>query len=582
LHLNMSTSQPTKSNSIFSLLVPYRGLLVVLVLLALASNAITLLVPKLIATTLDTFVAGTLVIGHIAIWFVLAAVGIFIFTYSQNVVQTYVSERVARDMRRELMRKISLQGFSYIQAANPSVLLTNITSDSDAIKLFVSQAVVSIISSVFIIIGASVLLIGLNWKLALYVLAIVPIIGGMFFFVLSKVRPLFLKTQGIIDRLNKVINESILGAALIRILNSQQYEYQKFITVNTEAKNNGLRIVTFFSSLIPLITFVGNLAVVAVVLVGGRSVIVGGMTIGDFTAFNSYIAILIFPIIIIGFMSNVIAGANASYERLQTVLLAPLPIERGSVTTGLTGAIEINHITVRYGEKQAVKDVSFTIRPRTKNAIIGPTAAGKTQLLYSMTGLLVPTEGQVAYDNVALTDYDQKALHSQIGFVFQDSVIFNTTVRENIAFSTTVTDMDLNKAIETAELEDLIASLPQGLETIVSERGASLSGGQKQRIMLARALALNPKILLLDDFTARVDTRTEQNILSNVQKNYPDITLISITQKIASIEQYDSIFVMMEGELLAEGTHQELMQSSPEYVQIYQSQQSIEHNELHA
>jgi ATP-binding cassette subfamily B protein len=578
----MSTSQPTKSNSIFSLLVPYRGLLVVLVLLALASNAITLLVPKLIATTLDTFVAGTLVIGHIAIWFVLAAVGIFIFTYSQNVVQTYVSERVARDMRRELMRKISLQGFSYIQAANPSVLLTNITSDSDAIKLFVSQAVVSIISSVFIIIGASVLLIGLNWKLALYVLAIVPIIGGMFFFVLSKVRPLFLKTQGIIDRLNKVINESILGAALIRILNSQQYEYQKFITVNTEAKNNGLRIVTFFSSLIPLITFVGNLAVVAVVLVGGRSVIVGGMTIGDFTAFNSYIAILIFPIIIIGFMSNVIAGANASYERLQTVLLAPLPIERGSVTTGLTGAIEINHITVRYGEKQAVKDVSFTIRPRTKNAIIGPTAAGKTQLLYSMTGLLVPTEGQVAYDNVALTDYDQKALHSQIGFVFQDSVIFNTTVRENIAFSTTVTDMDLNKAIETAELEDLIASLPQGLETIVSERGASLSGGQKQRIMLARALALNPKILLLDDFTARVDTRTEQNILSNVQKNYPDITLISITQKIASIEQYDSIFVMMEGELLAEGTHQELMQSSPEYVQIYQSQQSIEHNELHA
>jgi ATP-binding cassette subfamily B protein len=578
----MSTSQPTKSNSIFSLLVPYRGLLVVLVLLALASNAITLLVPKLIATTLDTFVAGTLVIGHIAIWFVLAAVGIFIFTYSQNVVQTYVSERVARDMRRELMRKISLQGFSYIQAANPSVLLTNITSDSDAIKLFVSQAVVSIISSVFIIIGASVLLIGLNWKLALYVLAIVPIIGGMFFFVLRKVRPLFLKTQGIIDRLNKVINESILGAALIRILNSQQYEYQKFITVNTEAKNNGLRIVTFFSSLIPLITFVGNLAVVAVVLVGGRSVIVGGMTIGDFTAFNSYIAILIFPIIIIGFMSNVIAGANASYERLQTVLLAPLPIERGSVTTGLTGAIEINHITVRYGEKQAVKDVSFTIRPRTKNAIIGPTAAGKTQLLYSMTGLLVPTEGQVAYDNVALTDYDQKALHSQIGFVFQDSVIFNTTVRENIAFSTTVTDMDLNKAIETAELEDLIASLPQGLETIVSERGASLSGGQKQRIMLARALALNPKILLLDDFTARVDTRTEQNILSNVQKNYPDITLISITQKIASIEQYDSIFVMMEGELLAEGTHQELMQSSPEYVQIYQSQQSIEHNELHA
>jgi ATP-binding cassette subfamily B protein len=480
------------------------------------------------------------------------------------------------------MRKISLQGFSYIQAANPSVLLTNITSDSDAIKLFVSQAIVSIISSVFIIVGVSILLITLNWKLALYVLAIVPIIGGMFFFVLSKVRPLFSKTQGIIDRLNKVINESILGAALIRILYSQHYEYEKFLTVNTEAKANSLRIVKFFSSLIPLITFIGNLAVVAVVLVGGKAVIVGGMSIGSFTAFNSYIAILIFPIIIIGFMSNVIARANASYERLQNVLQAELPGQSGNTSSGLTGAIEITNVTVRYGEKQALQDISMVIKPNTKNAIIGPTAAGKTQLLYVMTGLLAPTEGSIAYDNIMLGEYDQKALHAQIGFVFQDSIIFNTTVKENIAFSATVTDADLHKAIETAELEELITSLPQGLETIVSERGTSLSGGQKQRIMLARALALNPKILLLDDFTARVDARTEQNILSNVQKNYPDITLISITQKITSIMDYDTIFVIMEGELLAQGTHDDLMESSPEYVQIYQSQQSIEHNELHA
>jgi ATP-binding cassette subfamily B protein len=557
-------------------------LIALLIVLSLLSNSIILLVPKLVAVTLDHFVAGTLVLNHTIVMFVLAAVGIFIFTYIQNVVQIYASERVARDMRRELMRKISLQGFSYIQAANPSVLLTNITSDSDAIKLFVSQAIVSIISSVFIIVGVSILLITLNWKLALYVLAIVPIIGGMFFFVLSKVRPLFSKTQGIIDRLNKVINESILGAALIRILYSQHYEYEKFLTVNTEAKANSLRIVKFFSSLIPLITFIGNLAVVAVVLVGGKAVIVGGMSIGSFTAFNSYIAILIFPIIIIGFMSNVIARANASYERLQNVLQAELPGQSGNTSSGLTGAIEITNVTVRYGEKQALQDISMVIKPNTKNAIIGPTAAGKTQLLYVMTGLLAPTEGSIAYDNIMLGEYDQKALHAQIGFVFQDSIIFNTTVKENIAFSATVTDADLHKAIETAELEELITSLPQGLETIVSERGTSLSGGQKQRIMLARALALNPKILLLDDFTARVDARTEQNILSNVQKNYPDITLISITQKITSIMDYDTIFVIMEGELLAQGTHDDLMESSPEYVQIYQSQQSIEHNELHA
>jgi len=564
------------NTNIFSLLVPYRGLLIVLTILALLSNAITLFIPKLIASTLDNFTAGTLLISHTVTLFTIAAVGILIFTYLQSIVQTYASERVARDMRQELMEKISLQNFSYIQQSNPSVLLTNITSDADAIKLFVSQAVVSIISSVFIIIGASILLIGLNWRLALAVLAIIPIIGGTFFFVLAKVRPLFLRTQAIIDRLNNVINESILGAALIRVLNSQQYEYQKFLKVNTDAKDNGLKILTLFATLIPFITFVANAAIVIVLLFGGKAVIVGGMSIGNFTAFNSYIAILIFPIVVIGFMSNVIARATASYERLLKVLTAPLPVITGTVTNDLTGAIEIRDITMQFGDKSALKDISFTIVPNTKNAIIGPTAAGKTQLLYIMTGLLLPTSGTVQYDNISLKDYDQHALHSQIGFVFQDSVIFNTTVRENIAFSSTVSDQDLDKAITTAELEDFIAALPDGLDTIISERGTSLSGGQKQRIMLARALAINPRILLLDDFTARVDPQTEQSILKNVQNNYPNLTLISITQKIASIEHYDNVIVLMEGELLAQGTHAQLMETSPEYVQIYQSQQSTD------
>lgn len=539
------------------------------------------MVPKLIASALDHFIAGTLVVHTTIVIFALAALGIFIFTYLQNILQVYTAERVARDLRNELIRNISLQGFSYIQQANPSVLLTNITSDADAIKLFVSQAIVSLVSSVFIIIGSAVLLIGIDWKLALYVLTIIPIIGGTFFMVLGRVRPLFLKTQGIIDRLNKVINESILGAALIRVLNSQQYEYEKFLEVNTEAKNNGLNIVGFFAALIPIISFVANLAVVVVLYAGGRAVIFGHMSIGNFTAFNSYIAILIFPILVIGFMSNVIARANASYQRLYGVLHAPLPPEPGTIVVPLKGALGVEKITMTYGEKDALRDISFTINPGTRNAIIGPTAAGKTQLLYVMTGLLQPTDGHVSYDGKNIADYEQHMLHAQIGFVFQDSIVFNTTVRENIAFSSVVTDENLQKAIETAELDDLIKSLPNGLETVVSERGSNLSGGQKQRIMLARALALDPKILFLDDFTARVDTRTEQSILSNVRKNYPHLTLVSITQKIASIEDYDNILVLMEGELLAQGTHTELMQRSPEYVQIYQSQQSTEHYELH-
>ena len=248
--------------------------------------------------------------------------------------------------------------------------------------------------------------------------------------------------------------------------------------------------------------------------------------------------------------------------------------------TRLQGDIEIKNVSVAFGEKLTLKDVSFEVKAGTKTAIIGPTAAGKTQLLYLLTGLAEPTAGTIEYDTKLIGEYDKTSLHEQLGFVFQDSIIFNLSLRENIAFSTTVSDKDLEKAVQTAELDDFIDQLPEGLDTIVSERGTTLSGGQKQRIMLARALSLNPKILLLDDFTARVDSKTEQKVLQNVMENYPGITLVSITQKISAVENYDQIVLLMEGELLSKGRHKELMEKSPEYVQIYNSQQSLHNYEL--
>ena len=275
-------------------------------------------------------------------------------------------------------------------------------------------------------------------------------------------------------------------------------------------------------------------------------------------------------------MTNVIAQATASYARIEEVLTTPDAKDEGTVKAKLTGEVSLKNVTLQIGQKPILKDVSFEAKAGTRTAIIGPTAAGKTQALYVLTGLAKPTAGVVMYDGVPLEDYNKESLYSQIGFVFQDSILFNLTLRENIAFSNTVSDAGLQKAIDTAELGDFVDALPQKLDTIVSERGTSLSGGQKQRVMLARALALEPKVLLLDDFTARVDNRTEKKILDNVRKNYPDITLISVTQKIGSIEDYDQIVLLMEGEILARGTHQELMGTSPEYVQIFNSQESTE------
>lgn len=577
--------KPTKNKknqgpSLFTLLIPYSWLILLLVLLAIFSNGLNLLIPKIIAGGIDAYTKGHFNYTSIILQFSAIAVGILIFQYLQSIVQTYASERVAKDLRERLAIKISGQSYVYIQNITPARLLTNLTSDTDAVKLFISQAIVSMVSSVFLIIGASILMLLINWELALAVLLIIPIIGGTFFMVLGKVRVLFGKTQGVIDWLNKVINESILGSALIRVLHSENLETDKFREANTNARNIGYQILGYFALLIPIITFVASFATLIILALGGHFVIINKMTLGDFAAFNSYLGILIFPIILIGFMSNVVARASASYQRVVEVLDTPENIVEGTHEAELQGTITIKNISKTYGEKPVLKNISLNIKSHTKTAIIGPTAAGKTQLLYILTGLLEADKGSILYDDVPLEKYDKKTLHQQIGLVFQDSIIFNMTLRENIAFSDSVSDADLQKAIETAELADFISKLPKKLDTIISERGTSLSGGQKQRVMLARALALNPKILLLDEFTARVDKNTEKKIFDNVQKNYPDITLVSVTQSIASVEHYDQIVLIMDGEVLATGTHKELLKKSPEYVQIYQSQRSTSHYEL--
>ena len=572
-------SSPHKGG-LFSVVRPYRVIVTVLIFMALAGSSINLVIPRIIANGIDAFSGNRFSVGKVIIEFLLAAAGIFIFTFLQSVVQTLTSERVARDLRRKLSDKLSRQSYSFILNANPSKLLTNLTSDMDLIKMFVSQAFITIISSLFVIIGVAVLLIMINWKLALAVLTIVPIIATAFFIVFRKVRVLFRRSREVIDSLNRVINESIMGSALIRVLNSQQPESQKFLEKNAESRDIGLSIVRLFSVLIPIVMFVANLAVVTILALGGHFVVAGSLTLGNFAAFNSYIIMLIFPVMMIGFMSNIIASATAAYGRVSQVLDEPPPEETGTINTDIRGDIKVRNISLNYGEKPILKNISFSVKAGSKTAIIGPTAAGKSQLLYLLANLIPPAAGTIEIDGISIGDYSRDVFHRQIGFVFQDSVIFNISLRENIAFNEAVTEESLKKAIETAELTDFIDSLPEKLETIVSERGTSLSGGQKQRIMLARALALNPKILLLDDFTSRVDRKTENKILCNIENNYPELTLMSVTQKIAPIRHFDQIILLMEGEIIATGRHKDLKESSPEYIQIYSSQKSTHHYEL--
>lgn len=567
-------------SALFTVLGPYKGIVTVLIILALAGSGVNLLIPKIIARAIDSYSAGLFDARTVITEFLLAAFGIFIFTLFQGILQTFASERVAKDIRNKLADKISHQSYSYILKSDPAKFLTNLTSDMDSVKTFVSQAFVNIISSLFVIIGASVLLIMINLKLALAVLIIVPVIATAFYIVFRKVRVLFRKSRVVIDGLNRIINESILGAALIRVLNSQQPESQKFLEKNIESRDLGLDIVRLFSVLVPIIMFVSNMAIVTILALGGHFVVNGSLSLGNFAAFNSYLVMLIFPVMMIGFMSNIIASASASYERIKLVLDEPDPEEPGNNDSEIKGNILLKNVSLNYGDKPILKDISFHVKAGSKTAIIGPTAAGKSQLLYLLSNLISPNSGSMSIDGIPAGNYSRAAFYNQVGFVFQDSVMFNMSLRENIAFNDEVTEDALKKAIETAELAEYIETLPEKLDTIVSERGTSLSGGQKQRIMLARALALNPKILLLDDFTSRVDRNTENKILCNIETNYPELTLLSVTQKIAPVRHFEQIILLMEGEIIASGLHKDLLEHSPEYNQIYSSQKTTRHYEL--
>ena len=553
-----------------------------LVALAIGQSFLSLLLPKLISRAINTFVTGNYD-ELVVIWqFSALAFGILVIGGVLVWAQTRVGERVARDLRDRLAAAVAKQNFLFVQNKTSAVLLTNFSSDIDAVKMFVSQAIPTVLSSLFIIVGASFFLLSIHLRLGLAVLTIVPAIGFTMFLLFSRIRPLFSASQKVIDRLNAVINESILGAALIRVLNAQALEYERFVKSNSDAKDVGMQILRMFAGLIPVITLISNSTLLIMVLLGGHYIINGSLNVGDFAAFMNYVVILIFPIFMLGFMSNMMARAAASYARVAEVLNAPEARLGGNLATNFQGKVEVKNVTMSYETKDVLKNVSFVIAPGTRTAIIGPTAAGKTQLIYLLSGLTMPTSGTITYDSIAINDYDQAELRKHLGIVFQDSALFNLSLRNNISFGQNLNRADVDLAIETAELADFVGSLPDGLETIVSERGTSLSGGQKQRVMLARALAQKPKVLYLDDFTARVDVLTEKKILTNIAKNYPNLTLVSVTQKVAAAQAYEQIILLMEGEILTTGTHAELLKSSPEYAQIVDSQQSTHAYELSA
>ncbi len=557
--------------------------IVITLALSLSANLLALALPRVASENLNKIFLGSLdlwefqriYLGYVAL--------ILLATIGQIIISNLATEDLAATIRSKLIQKISQLSYSTVNQITSSKLLTIITSDVDAVKNLFNQGIVQIFSSIVLLIGASIAMLAINSQLGLIVVATIPALFITFGFIFSSISKSFKKAQENLDKLNRVINESIVGAALTKVLNSGYVEMIKFHEVNEVTRQTNLKIVYGFASLIPVISILANLATLAVVYFGGSGVIDfinsqggSGLSPGDYSAFFSYIGTFLGPIFILGFVASTIARSFTSVKRIQETLAAQDAATRGNVKKEIKGAIKFDKVSLEIANKNILKEISFEIKPGTKNAIVGPTAAGKTQIFNLIAGLQEPTAGSIEVDGTNIKEIDINDFYSQVALVFQDSVIFNTTVKENILFNAETNQADLDKAIATAELSDFIAAQDKGVDTLITERGSSLSGGQKQRLTLARALSINPKILLLDDFTARVDIKTEKNIINNLEKNYPELTLLSITQKIESVKDYDQILLIMEGELIAKGTHKELLKNSFEYQQIFNSQQTTE------
>lgn len=563
------------------ILKTYKWWTILTILLGFVATVLSLLVPKIAAIAIDK--------GDFSIWsstltlLVFIAASAFIVIILQIFVSNYLSEKLALDLRAKVIKKISRQSFQYVDDSTPGQLQTILTSDVEAVKSIIVQGFVTLTSAILTLIGAIIFLLNTNLRLGFYTISIIPMLVIVFAVIFKSVNKLFQQNQENIQNIYANISETITGSALIRILYGVSEEIRKFKIINEKSKETGYGIVKSFSLLIPAIVLLANIANLIIIWFGGNQVISGTMSLGDFSAFLSYSAMFIWPIFVLGFVGPAVSKGIVSLKRINEVINADIREETGTYVGPIKGDIEFKNVSLTYktiegSEKNVLKNISFKIKAKTKNAIVGPTAAGKSQLFYLMSGLIQPTQGEIFIDNRPMSEYNIQNLLSHIGLVFQESILFNTSFRENVAFTgDTNNDQNVfNKAIETSELTQLIKELPDGLNTIVSERGTSLSGGQKQRLMLARALAVNPQILLLDDFTARVDQATESLILGNVSKNFPDVTLVSITQKVEPIKNYEQIIVLMEGEIVGVGTHEQLLNDSFEYKQIFESQMSTE------
>jgi ATP-binding cassette subfamily B multidrug efflux pump len=561
---------------------PYwRQVLISLILLLLLTG-LSLIVPEIIRQVIDVGLKQSDISYLINSALLLVGIGLFtaIFTYFQRYINEWIAAHIGYDLRNHLYDHIQHLSFSYHDHAQTGQLISRTIEDVRSVERFAGSYVVNLIQVGVLLVGITVLLFITNARLAaIALLPMIPLILLTTNFG-RRVSNYFLDVDNALGDLSARLQENVSGVQVVRAFAREPHEVRRFDQANKSLFNARIKVNFEWSKIMPSSHFLVTAGTLLILWFGGQMVMGGSMSIGELVAFNSYLLLLSSPAQQLTWLINATGEAVAGAQRAFTVLDTPFEIESSPdkpILQALSGKVEFRNVCFQYQGKKdnALQNISLTVRPNQVVALIGTTGSGKTSLVNLIPRFYDVTEGAVLVDGFDVRQVNLTSLRKQIGIVLQTSLLFSTTIRENIAYGSPDASLDDVVAVaKAAQAHEFIMEMPDGYDTVVGERGITLSGGQRQRVAIARALLLDPRILILDDSTSSVDTQTElqiQRALINLMK---DRTTFVIAHRLSTVHRADLILVMDDGQIIEKGTHPELLARSGLYREIYELQLS--------
>jgi ATP-binding cassette subfamily B multidrug efflux pump len=560
---------------------PYQKQAILALVILLAMVLSDLLIPRLTQTIIDEGIGkkNMQVIVVTALLMMGAAVLSTLFAIANTLLSVRVSMNVAADLRSAIVRKVQTFSFGNLDRIQTGQLLVRSTSDINMVMMVVMMGLRILTRAPLWMIGSMILLVVTSPQLSLLMLGLMLVIVGMIAFFGAKARPAFMKVQQKLDRLNQVMQESLEGVRVVKAFVRDEHESARFELANRDLTDQIIRVTQLLAVLMPTMFILVNLGVVGVMWFGGRMAILEGFEVGRIVASVNYMTLSIFPLMMLGMMLGPLSAADASAERILQVLDAEPEVREqpdARVPSGVAGRVAFENVCFSYNhgcDEPVLSGVNLVAEPGQRVAVLGETGSGKSSLIHLIPRFYDVERGRVTLDGVDVRDMPLHALRAQVGVALQEAVLFSGTIRDNIRYGCPeATDEEVVTAAQAAQAHGFIMSFPDGYDTEVGQRGVNLSGGQKQRLSIARALLVHPKVLILDDSTSAVDFETEAEIEAALAQLHADCTTFVVAQRISTVLNADKIVVLERGQVAAEGTHAELIASSPIYQEIYESQ----------